>query len=631
MVSPGSRSEPETREPETPEPEAGEPEATESEAGTPEARAPGRRLVGLLRPHRSLVSSALALGIGGITLNAFGPLLLGRATDLIVDGYIGDSANSPSPGVDFGEVGRVLLILLVLYAAASLFMLAQGRLIASVVQQVVFDLREKAEDKLSRLPLRYFDRNPAGEVLSRATNDVDNLQQTLQQTLAELITSVVAIVTMLILMLVISPSLALIMLASVPVSAVLAAWISKRAQPRFADQWAASGTMNGHVEEIYTGHSLVKGFGRREQAERRFDAHNEALYRAGGKAQFASGTIEPSMMFIANLGYVAVAVVGAWQVVNGSLSLGDVQAFILYSRQFSQPIVQVASVAGRLQSGIASAARVFTLLDAEEQGPDPAHPARPERAGGHVRFDRVSFRYSPETPLIEDLSLSVEPGSTVAIVGPTGAGKTTLGSLLMRFYEVGDGRILLDGTDIASMTRDDLRSRFGLVLQDTWLFRGTIAENIAYGDAGATRDEIVAAARATCADRFIRTLPDGYDTVLDDESAGVSAGEKQLITVARAFLAKPAVLVLDEATSSVDTRTEVLIQRAMNTLRQGRTSFVIAHRLSTIRDADLIVVMESGRIVEQGTHDDLIRQQGSYAGLHAAGAHDGLAAGTRLR
>lgn len=615
MVSPGSRSEPEGREP---------------EAGETEARAPGRRLVGLLRPHRSSISLALALGIGGITLNAFGPLLLGRATDLIVDGYIGDSANSPPPGVDFGEVGRVLLILLVLYVAASLFMLAQGRLIASVVQRVVFDLREEAEDKLSRLPLRYFDRNPAGEVLSRATNDVDNLQQTLQQTLAELITSVFSIVTMLILMLVISPSLALIMLASVPVSAVLAAWISKRAQPRFADQWAASGTMNGHVEEIYTGHSLVKGFGRREQAERRFDAHNEALYRAGRKAQFASGTIEPSMMFIANLGYVAVAVVGAWQVVNGSLSLGDVQAFILYSRQFSQPIVQVASVAGRLQSGIASAARVFTLLDAEEQGPDPARPAGPERAGGHVRFDRVSFRYSPETPLIEDLSLTVEPGSTVAIVGPTGAGKTTLGNLLMRFYEVGDGRILLDGTDIASMTRDDLRSRFGLVLQDTWLFRGTIAENIAYGDAGATRDEIVAAARATCADRFIRTLPDGYDTVLDDESAGVSAGEKQLITVARAFLAKPAVLVLDEATSSVDTRTEVLIQRAMNTLREGRTSFVIAHRLSTIRDADLIVVMESGRIVEQGTHDDLIRHRGSYARLHAAGAHDGLVTGTRL-
>ncbi|MFD7091371.1 ABC transporter ATP-binding protein [Streptomyces sp. NPDC059896] len=593
--------------------------------GPTEPRGPGRRLLGLLRPHRPRIAVALLVGIGGITLNAFGPLLLGRATDLIVAGLLG-APGDPAPGVttggvDFGAVGRLLLLLLVLYVAASLFMLAQGRLVASVVQRVVFDLRERAEEKLGRLPLRYFDRNPAGEVLSRTTNDVDNLQQTLQQTLAELITSVFSLLTMLVLMLVISPSLALIMLASVPVSGVLAAWISKRAQPRFAEQWAATGSMNAQVEEVYTGHSLIKGFGRREQAERRFDAHNDALFRAGAKAQFASGTIEPAMMFIANLGYVVVAVVGAWKVVSGALTLGDVQAFILYSRQFSQPIVQVASVAGRLQSGIASAARVFTLLDAEEQGPDPAHPARPERVTGRVEFDRVSFRYSPETPLIEDLSLTVAPGSTVAIVGPTGAGKTTLGNLLMRFYEVDEGRILLDGTDIATMTRDDLRARFGLVLQDTWLFGGTIAENIAYGHAGATREEIVAAARATCADRFIRTLPDGYDTVLDDESAGVSAGEKQLITVARAFLARPAVLVLDEATSSVDTRTEVLIQRAMNTLRAGRTSFVIAHRLSTIRDADVIVVMESGRIVERGTHDELIREQGAYARLHAARSH----------
>ncbi|MET8682213.1 ABC transporter ATP-binding protein [Streptomyces sp. NPDC004647] len=591
----------------------------------PEPRGPGRRLLGLLRPHRPRIAVALVVGIGGITLNAFGPLLLGKATDLIFDGLL-DRSGDVSPGgttggVDFGEVGQVLLLLLMLFVAASLFMLAQGRLIAAVVQRVVFDLREKAEEKLGRLPLRYFDRNPAGEVLSRTTNDVDNLQQTLQQTLAELITSVFSIIAMLILMLVISPSLALIMLASVPVSGVLAAWISKRAQPRFADQWAATGSMNAQVEEVYTGHSLIKGFGRREQAERQFDAHNDALFRAGAKAQFASGTIEPAMMFIANLGYVVVAVVGAWKVVSGGLTLGDVQAFILYSRQFSQPIVQVAGVAGRLQSGIASAARVFTLLDAEEQGPDPERPVRPGPVAGRVEFDRVAFRYSPGTPLIEDLSLTVEPGSTVAIVGPTGAGKTTLGNLLMRFYEVDEGRILLDGTDIATMTRDDLRAQFGLVFQDTWLFGGTIAENIAYGYAGATREEIVAAASATCADRFIRTLPDGYDTVLDDESSGVSAGEKQLITVARAFLAKPAVLVLDEATSSVDTRTEVLIQRAMNTLRAGRTSFVIAHRLSTIRDADVIVVMESGRIVERGTHDELIREQGAYARLYDARAH----------
>ncbi|MFB7273944.1 ABC transporter ATP-binding protein [Streptomyces sp. NPDC056244] len=596
-----------------------QPESPPAGPGPAESAGPGRRLLGLLRPYRSRVAMALLMGIAGIGCNAFGPLLLGKATDLIVEGVLTEGQNAVA-GVDFGRVGDLLLVLLALYVAASLFMLVQGRLVAAVVQRVVFGLRERAEEKLGKLPLSYFDRHPAGEVLSRTTNDVDNLQQTLQQTLAELITSVLSIGTMLILMLVLSPSLALIMVASVPVSAVLAAWIGKRAQPRFTDQWAATGAMNAHVEEIFTGHSLVKGFGRREEAERDFDAQNEALYRAGAKAQFAAGSIEPAMMFIANLGFVVVSVVGAWKVVSGALTLGDVQAFILYSRQFSQPIVQVASVAGRLQSGIASAARVFTLLDAAEQDPDPVRPATPGEVRGRVRFERVSFRYSPETPLIEDLSLTVEPGSTVAIVGPTGAGKTTLGNLLMRFYEVDGGRILLDGTDTTSMTRDDLRSRFGLVLQDTWLFGGTIAENIAYGHEGATRAEIVAAARATCADRFIRTLPDGYDTVLDDESSSVSAGEKQLITVARAFLADPAVLVLDEATSSVDTRTEVLIQRAMNTLRAGRTSFVIAHRLSTIRDADLIVVMESGRIVERGTHDELIGRQGLYARLHSARA-----------
>ncbi|MFJ5594472.1 ABC transporter ATP-binding protein [Streptomyces noursei] len=591
----------------------------------PAAPRPVRRLVGLLRPQRRAVALALVTGVAGIVLNAFGPLLLGRVTDLIADGVLGGGPG-PAPGVDTGAVGRLLLVLLALYLVASLFLLAQGRLVASAVWRTIHDLRRHAREKLTRLPLRHFDREPAGELLSRTTNDIDNLQQILQQTLAELITAVFSLLTMLVLMLVISPVLAAVMLLSVPVSALLAARISKRAQPHYAAQWSANGALNAHVEEVCSGHSLIKGFDRRAAAERRFDACNDAVYRAAAKAQFASGAMEPVMMFVANLGYVLVAVVGAWKVVSGSLTLGDVQAFVLYARQFSQPVVEIASVAGRLQSGIASAQRVFTLLDAPQQAADPLRPDAPARAEGRVEFADVSFRYSPDTPLIEHLSLTVEPGSTVAIVGPTGAGKTTLGNLLMRFYEPDSGRILLDGTDTATMTRDDLRSRFGLVLQDTWLFGGTIAENIAYGAPGASRADVVAAAEATCADRFVRTLPQGYDTVLDDESSTVSAGEKQLLTVARAFLARPAVLVLDEATSSVDTRTEVLIQRAMNSLRAGRTSFVIAHRLSTIRDADLIVVMDGGRIVERGTHDELLRARGLYARLHAARTHPTTAA-----
>ncbi|MEV0374004.1 ABC transporter ATP-binding protein [Streptomyces sp. NPDC050636] len=581
-------------------------------------RGPARRTLGLLRPHRALVAAAVALGLGGVALNASGPMLLGRATDLIFDGIQHSPGSHGSKGVDFDGIARVLLIALALFAAASFLTLLQGRLVTTVVQRVVFALRGSLEDKLARLPLRYFDRHPAGEVLSRVTNDVDNLQQTLQQTLSQLITAVFSVLSMLVLMFVISPLLALIMLACVPVSAVLAARISKRAQPRFAQQWSATGTLNAHVEEVYTGHALVKGFGRREQAERAFDEHNEALYRAGARAQFVSGAIEPSMMFVSNLGYVVVAVAGALRVVAGALSIGDVQAFILYSRQFSQPIVEVAGIAARLQSALASAERIHDLLDADEQGPDPDRPARLQKPCGHVQFEKVRFRYSPDTPLIEDLSLTVEPGQTVAVVGPTGAGKTTLGNLLTRFYETDEGRILLDGTDITTLTREDLRSHIGLVLQDAWLFSGTIAENIAYGRPEATREEIVAAARATCADRFIRTLPDGYDTLLDEESTNVSAGEKQLITIARAFLARPSILLLDEATSSVDTRTEVLIQRAAHELRAGRTSFVIAHRLSTIRDADLIVVMEGGRIVERGTHDQLLAAEGAYARLHSA-------------
>jgi ATP-binding cassette subfamily B multidrug efflux pump len=440
----------------------------------------------------------------------------------------------------------------------------------------------------------------------------------MQQTLSQMLISLLTIVGVLGMMFWISPVLALIALVTVPISVVVATRIGKRAQPQFIKQWSTTGRLNGHIEQMYTGHTLVKVFGRREQAERTFDEHNETLYGASFKAQFISGMIQPAMMFIGNINYVLVAVVGALRVASGSLTLGEVQAFIQYSRQFTQPITQVASMANLLQSGVASAERVFALLDADEQEPDPVDPVSLPTVRGKVEFREVSFSYSDDVPLIENLSLSVEPGQTVAIVGPTGAGKTTLVNLLMRFYEVTGGHITLDGVDIARMTREELRSKTGMVLQDAWLFGGTIAENIAYGVSDASREQIIEAARATYVDRFVRTLPDGYDTVLDDEGASVSAGEKQLITIARAFLVEPAILILDEATSSVDTRTEVLIQHAMSSLRQGRTSFVIAHRLSTIRDADLILVMESGAIVEKGTHEELLVAGGAYARLYAA-------------
>jgi ATP-binding cassette subfamily B protein len=479
-------------------------------------------------------------------------------------------------------------------------------------------MRQDVQAKLSRLPLSYFDGQPRGEILSRVTNDMDNLAQTLQQTLSQIAMSLLTIVGVLSMMFYISWELALLALVTIPVSVWLAAKIGKRAQPQFVKQWGTTGRLNGHIEEQYTGHTLVKVFGRQQDAVAEFDEHNDTLYQASFKAQFISGCIQPAMMFLGNINYVFVAVVGALKVTSGSLSIGDVQAFIQYSRSFNQPVTQVASMSNLLQSAVASAERVFALLDAKEQSPDDASAPTLEQVRGHVEFEDVSFRYKQDTPLIQDLSLSVKPGQTVAIVGPTGAGKTTLVNLLMRFYEIDEGRITLDGVDIAKMTREDLRSRTGMVLQDAWLFGGSIAENISYGVPSATEAQIVAAAQATHVDRFVRTLPDGYDTVLDDEASSVSAGERQLITIARAFLAEPAILILDEATSSVDTRTEVLIQRAMNSLRQGRTSFVIAHRLSTIRDADLILVMESGQIVEQGTHEQLLDEHGAYARLYEA-------------
>ncbi|MCX4582288.1 ABC transporter ATP-binding protein [Streptomyces sp. NBC_01481] len=608
----------------------------------------GKRLLRQLAPERMTLWVMLAAAVLSVAFNVVGPWILGRATDLVFAGVVGrdmDAGTSkeqaieglrdkdqggladllsgvdftPGDGVDFTAVGHVLLVALAAYVAAGLLMLVATRLSIRVINRTLYRMREDVQAKLSRLPLSYFDRAKRGEVLSRATNDIDNISQTLQQTMGQLINSLLTIVGVLAMMFWISPLLALVALVTVPVSVVVATKVGKRSQPHFVQQWKTTGKLNAHIEEMYTGHALVKVFGRQDESASDFAEQNEALYEAGFKAQFNSGVMQPLMFFVSNLNYVLVAVVGGLRVASGALSIGDVQAFIQYSRQFSMPLTQVASMANLVQSGVASAERIFELLDAEEQEADAPSAERPERPQGRVSLEKVAFRYEPDKPLIEDLSLSVEPGHTVAIVGPTGAGKTTLVNLLMRFYEVTGGRISLDGVDVARMSREELRSQIGMVLQDTWLFGGTIADNIAYGASReVTREEIEEAARAAHADRFIRTLPDGYDTVIDDEGSGVSAGEKQLITIARAFLSDPVILVLDEATSSVDTRTEVLIQKAMARLAHGRTSFVIAHRLSTIRDADVILVMENGAIVEQGTHEGLLAAEGAYARLYAA-------------
>jgi len=608
----------------------------------------GKRLLRRFRPQRAALAGMVVLTLGGVACNVAGPAILGRATDLVFAGVIGgrmphglsrprvlegmrehghgDVADmlsgldfTPGQGIDFARIGAVLLVALAVYAAGGLLSMGGSRLAIWAINRTVFRLREQVEAKLARLPLAYFDGQPRGELLSRVTNDIDNINQTMQQTLGQIVTSLLSIVGVLATMLWISPLLALVALVTVPLSLLLATRIGRRAQPQFVRQWGATGKLNAHVEEMYTGHTLVRVFGRQRESAATFREHNEELYRASFRAQFISGIMQPALMFVGNLNYVLVAVVGGLRVASGALSIGDVQAFVQYSRQFTQPLTQVASMTNLVQSGVASAERVFELLDADEQHPEPPSPARPEVLRGRVEFERVSFRYDPARPLIEDLSLTVRPGRTVAIVGPTGAGKTTLVNLLLRFYETSGGRILLDGADIAGMDREELRSHIGMVLQDAWLFGGTIAENIAYGlPAAPTRAQIEDAARAAHADRFIRTLPDGYDTVLDDEGAGVSAGEKQLITIARAFLSDPVILVLDEATSSVDTRTEVLIQEAMAKLSRGRTSFVIAHRLSTIREADVILVMENGAIVEQGAHDELLARGGAYARLYEA-------------
>jgi ATP-binding cassette, subfamily B, multidrug efflux pump len=616
--------------------------------------ASGRRLLGLLRPARWRAVAVLLLAAGSVASVVVGPYLLGKATDEVFNGFIGeqlptgttkaDAVNAadargdhqladflngldivPGQGVDFGAVGDVLMLALVIYVVGQMLGFLQGWLVNDVVQETVRQMRSDVEEKIHRLPLSYFDRQPRGELLSRVTNDIDNVAQNLQQTMSQLLTSLLMVVGVLGMMFWVSPLLAVIALVSVPIAMVVTSRIMKRSQSQFINQWRQTGRLNGQVEEAISGHALVTVFGQRKAVEAEFAEANGQLYESSYRAQFVSGLVMPLMMFIGNLNYVVIAVIGGLRVTSGAMTLGEVQAFIQYSRMYTQPITQIASMANLLQSGVASAERVFELLDAEEEvdasvvsGLGAGAPRTSTSDAGEVRFEDVSFSYDPAEPLIEDLSLVARPGETVAIVGPTGAGKTTLVNLIMRFYELDAGRITLDGADITEMPRADLRGRIGMVLQDTWLFEGTIRDNIAYGRPDATEEEIREAARATYVDRFVHSLPEGYDTRVDDEGSNLSAGERQLVTIARAFLAQPALLILDEATSSVDTRTELLLQHAMAALRTDRTSFVIAHRLSTIRDADLILVMEHGRIVEQGSHADLLERDGAFARLHAA-------------
>jgi len=620
-----------------------------------------RRLLGRLRPESLRLVAALCSGVISVALLVTGPKIIGNATNVLFNGVVsqrlpaglskeqaiallrargqGQLADMlsgmnliPGTGVDITQLGRALGLAALVYLLGAAFSWIQGYIMAGVAQRTMSGLRRAAEEKLAVLPLRYFDSHPHGDILSRVSNDIDNLTTTVQQGMSQLLTSVLTITAVIGMMFWISPLLAAVSLITIPLSIAVTFVVARRSQVQFTDQWERTGTLNGLVEETHTGHALVLAFGRRQPMIDEFGRQNRRLYHASFRAQFLSGVIQPSIQFLANLNYVIIAVFGGYRVASGAMSLGDVTAFIQYSRQFTMPITQIASQMNLLQSGLASAERVFEFLDAPEEDADPGLAARPAQtageapairgaagasgASGRLRLEHVSFRYEPGTPLIEDLTLEAAPGQSIAIVGPTGAGKTTIVNLLMRFYEIDEGRILLDGTDYRDLTRDEVRRCFGMVLQETWLFAGTIRDNIGYGKASATDGEIVAAATAAYVDRFVRALPDGYATVLDEDASNISAGQKQLLTIARAFLADPSILILDEATSNVDTRTEVLIQEAMARLRQSRTSFVIAHRLSTIRNADTIIVMDAGQIVEQGSHEELLRRHGFYYGLY---------------
>ena len=604
-----------------------------------------RRLFGLMTTEKRGLINVVALVVGSVVLTVIAPKVLGKAMDVVYSGVIGaqlptgadiddiiagaraqgrdDFADMlataevvPGQGIDFTLLGQIIIVVLLMYLVASMLMWAQGYILNALVMRVVYRLREDIERKINRLPLRYFDTRQRGDVMSRVTNDVDNIQQALQQAFSQLIQSALTIIGIGVMMFIVSWQLALLALIALPLSGLIAGVIGTRSQKLFKAQWKHTGDVNGHVEESFSGLDIVRAFGRDEVMLEEFDRRNESLYRASAGAQFVSGIIMPAMQFVSYLSYVLIAVAGGLRVATGQMTLGDATAFIQYSREFSQPISEMAGVANMLQSGVASAERTFELLDAEEEDPDEASRSLPPRTPGKVEFSEVSFRYTPETPLIEKVSFTADPGHTVAIVGPTGAGKTTLVNLVMRFYEVTGGTIVLDGIDTRDLSRADLRSHVGMVLQDAWLFEGTIADNIRYGRLDATDEEVVAAAKATMVDRFVRQLPDGYDTVIDSDGGSVSAGERQLITIARAFLADPSLLILDEATSSVDTRTEVLVQQAMAALRTERTSFVIAHRLSTVRDADTILVMEDGAIVEHGSHEQLLAADGAYRRLY---------------